>query len=84
MCRFDLAWCIKAKWGEQVPSVVDMICSPGSIEIPRKTIKRHNPWVWKLPELGHLKVNVDGFFLERSAREGIRGVVRDSEGKVPL
>lgn len=51
-CHFDLVLWIKAEWGEQVPSVVDMISDPGNIEIPSKPIKCRRSWVWKSPIQG--------------------------------
>lgn len=36
LCRFDLTWWVKAKWGDLVPLVASMIRCPGSFYIPMK------------------------------------------------
>lgn len=46
---------LKAKWGEQVPSVVDMICCPGNVEIPKNGKKRRLHWSWTPPAAGQLR-----------------------------
>lgn len=84
MSRLDLTWWVKAEWGKQVPLVVDLIWSAGSVEVPRRYLQRKGHWIWKTPPSGHIKVNVDGSFLSSSGRAGIRSVFRDSEGKVFL
>lgn len=71
---------MKAEWG--VPSMVDMIHDLGSIAVFRKPIKCKSSWVWRSPALGIMKVNVDAFFFGNSGRDGIRGLIRDSEERV--
>lgn len=36
MFHFDVAWWVKAEWGEHVPCVADIIRSPESIEAPKR------------------------------------------------
>lgn len=64
--------------------VVDLIRSLGCMEVLRKKVKSKSRWVWKPPASGLVKVNVDGSFLGTTGSGGIRGVFRDSEGRVLL
>lgn len=52
--------------------------------MPRKPRNFKSSWVWKPLDMDYIKVNVDDFFFESSGRGDIRGVFRDSEGKVIL
>lgn len=84
MSLFDLAWWAKAQLGDHVPSLGDMICNSGNIEVPRRTRKIREHWVWKPLVYWKIKVNVNGCFLGGLGKVGIRGVFRDSEGRVLL
>lgn len=44
-----------------------------------KVKKRNNYWVWTPPANGHIKVNVNGSFLEVSGRGGIESIFRNSD-----
>lgn len=46
---------------------------------PRKDRRQ---WVWTPPVLGCLKVNANGFFMERSGRGGVGGLIRESEKNI--
>lgn len=43
-CRFDPVWWVKTEQGEQVPSMIGMICDPSNIDIPRKPVKCRRLW----------------------------------------
>lgn len=60
--------------------VADLICKPGSIEVPKKSRKV------KKCGSGHIKMNVDGFFFFFwvSGRRGNWGVFRNAKGEVIL
>lgn len=49
--------------------------------MPRRQKQRTHHWVWSMPALVQIKVNIDGFFLGGSGKGGIRGVFRDSAGR---
>lgn len=70
--RFEFAWWIKAEWGEQVPSVVDIIRCLGDVEVPR-CFKKSGNWVWALPAIGQIKVNVDVSFLGAMVEQVLEG-----------
>lgn len=44
-CCCDLVWWVKAKWGEQVPYMVNIPHDPNNIEIRRKLAKCRRLWV---------------------------------------
>lgn len=66
-------WWIKAEWGDLVPSVADLMCSPGDIKVPMRIKRSSRPWVWTPPTSGQIKVNLDGSFLGSLGRWGIEG-----------
>ena len=45
MCCFDLVWWAKAKWGEQVLSVMDMMRKIENVEVPKRCTKSKSPRV---------------------------------------
>lgn len=64
--------------------MADIIRIPGSVEVPSKLKMFKRQWAWKLPALGHIKINVGRSFLGFSGRESIGVIVWDSDGKVLL
>lgn len=84
MCRYELAWWIKAKWGELVPSVLNIMQCPSCIDVPRKPRKNRDAWVWRPLGSGILKINVDESFLGNSDRGSIGGLTRGLEGNILL
>lgn len=66
------------------PSMIDIMRDLGSIEIPRKPVKCRRSWVWKPPNSGFLKINVNGSFLCSFGRGGIWDLIRNSKGKVVI
>lgn len=73
---------MKVEWGKHVPSMVDIIWNPSSVEVARDQQKRKQHWVWSPSVPGFIKVNIDGSLLEESGIEGIRGVFGYSNGRV--
>lgn len=60
----------------------DIICSPGSIVVPRKPIKIMRQWVLTPPVLGCLKINIVESFLGSSGHGGIGALIKDLEGNI--
>lgn len=63
---------------------MDMIRNIENVEVPSRYKKSKSIWVWKSSLMGHIKMNVDDFFLGISGKGCIGGVFRDFEGKVLL
>lgn len=64
--------------------MVDLICSLGSIEVPKRLRKIRRHWIWTPPASGHIKMNIDGSYICVSSRGGIGCGFKDSKGKVLL
>lgn len=62
MWWFDLAWWVKAKWGQHVSSMANNIWSPGYIELPRRPRKRKHHWVWSPWHLAKLRLILIALF----------------------
>lgn len=62
--------------------MTDIIRSSDCVEVPRRQHIRKRHWVGTPSTPGFIKVNTDGSFPRDLSREGIRGVFRDSKGRV--
>lgn len=45
VCRFIMAWWVKAKGGNLIPLVADLIRCSGKTSIPNKVKRRNEHWV---------------------------------------
>lgn len=67
-----------------MPSMIDIIRSSRSVDIPRKVKKRKCNWLWTPSAIGQIKENIDGSYLGSSGIKGIGGIFKDSDEKILL
>lgn len=67
-----------------MPVVGDIVYCLGDIDEQRSRLMKRENWVWMLPVVGSIKVNVDKLLLAESSSCGIKGILRDSNERILL
>lgn len=59
-------------------TVADIIRCPGEVLEPQlRHANIRASWIWKAPDIGTIKINMDDSYLIGSGKEGIGGIFKD-------